>query len=128
MTNQHGEAFSLMWYSCPCGHRERIWNSRDGVTPFAMACPSCGQPTMYHTEWGGDTPAPDHKLHPRQKFWRDGTVEEAIAIMERRFERSKDTYPTTPEIRDQIFKDIREGTSTEFPKGWPTLDVEGMSK
>jgi len=31
--HRHAEAFKLMIYACSCGHRETIWNSRDGVTP-----------------------------------------------------------------------------------------------
>src|SRR5438128_138761 len=48
----HGEAFMLMWYECRgCGARERVWNSRDGVTPFGMGCASCGTDNMLHTNW-----------------------------------------------------------------------------
>lgn len=44
---RHAEAFCLMTYLCKgCGHREVIWNSRDGVTPFAATCPSCGGATL----------------------------------------------------------------------------------
>ncbi len=44
---QHGEAFMLMTYACArCLTRKHIWNSRDGVTPFMLAC-DCGH-IMYH--------------------------------------------------------------------------------
>jgi hypothetical protein len=50
MAYQHKEAFALMWYACACGHRERFWNSRDGVTPFGgIQCPSCGEQGMSMT-------------------------------------------------------------------------------
>jgi hypothetical protein len=50
MAYQHKEAFALMWYACACGHRERFWNSRDGVTPFGgIECPSCGEKGMSMT-------------------------------------------------------------------------------
>ena len=84
MEYKHNEAFALMWYGCKCGHRERVWNSRDGVTPFGTRCPSCGD-NMLHIEWGKDIRALDHKLVPMQKFWRDGTPDEAVALMTRRF-------------------------------------------
>lgn len=79
-----GEAFMLMWYACDCGHRERIWNSRDGVTPFALMCPSCAgeMGTLRHIAWQWDKYAPDHKPHPGQRFFRDGTPDEAQAIMQ----------------------------------------------
>lgn len=83
---QFKEAFCLMWYACKCGHQERIWNSRDGVTPFSLPCPSCDAPTLSHDRWTEDRYAPDHKLHLGQRFWRDGTPDEAEAIMHRRLD------------------------------------------
>lgn len=131
----HKEAFALMQYACTgsrggfgrpatvgCGHRETIWNSRDGVTPFGCGCPSCGK-TLYHVEWQRDTYAPDHKLHPGQNFWRDGTPDEAEAIMRRRIERMRAEYPCTPEKVAELVKMARDGgDSGEFQMGWPTLD------
>lgn len=77
---KHVEAFCLMWYQCrSCKSMIRIWNSRDGVTPFGSHCPSC-EGTMHHimTNEGrySDWPAPDHQLIPCQYFWRDATRED----------------------------------------------------
>ena len=44
--HNHREAFCLMWYACPCGHAERYWNSRDGVTPFMIGCEAKGCKAM----------------------------------------------------------------------------------
>lgn len=120
----HKEAYCLMWYGCRCGHCERIWNSRDGVTPFAMVCPSCGKDTLSHVVWSSDTPAPDHKLHPRQRFWRDGTKEEAVAIMRARIDSCKGTQfeVKTQERVDEILASIDDATG-EFQPGWPMLDM-----
>jgi hypothetical protein len=119
----HKEAFCLMWYACKCGHRERIWNSRDGVTPFGCLCPSCAG-TMSHVEWHSDTSAPNHKLTIGQRFWRDGTPDEAEAIMRRRIEKAKGTqWEPTPEVVETLIKNARdESDESEFRKGWPTLD------
>ena len=76
----HVEAFHLMWYACPCGHRERYWNSRDGVTPFGTLCPSCGEPDMQHVDWGRDVYAPDHKPTVGQRVWTTMTRERAESI------------------------------------------------
>lgn len=81
---KHREAFCLMWYACSCGHRERYWNSRDGVTPFCTLCPSCGKPDMKHVDWGLDACAPDHKPTIGQRMWVSMTLERARAIAERR--------------------------------------------
>lgn len=122
-TYQHGEAYMLMTYACNCGHRETIWNSRDGVTPFGMECPSCGQQSLLHVEWQRDVRAPNHKLHRGQRFWRDGTPDEAEAIMRRRIEMLKDKYPCPPEQAERMIREVRAGTDGgEFQKGWPMLD------
>lgn len=82
---QHREAFCLMWYGCEkCGHRERIWNSRDGVTPFCTLCQSCGKPTLQHIDWGLDEYVPDHKPTIGQRVWVSMTRERASAIADRR--------------------------------------------
>lgn len=117
----HGEAFMLMWYACnKCPHHERIWNSRDGVTPFGMDCPSCGGVSS-HVDWKRDEYAPNHKLHRHQRFWRDGTIAEARAIMERRIEQSKGTqYEVSAEYAKQLLSD-EVLTTSEFQTGWPML-------
>lgn len=126
---RHKEAFCLMWYACTaCDHRERIWNSRDGVTPFGMRCPSCGGTTLLHVDWGRDECAPSHKPNPGQRFFRDGTPDEAAVIMTRRIESLKDSYPLTPEQAASLIDGARKASKgdttdqTEFQKGWPMVD------
>lgn len=117
----HNEAFKLMTYACVCGHRETIWNSRDGVTPFGMECQSCGGMYLRHIDWKSDVYAPDHQLHKDQRFWRDGTPDEAEAIMRRRIEAYRDEHPCTPEKEADLIRIAREGEG-EFRQGWPMLD------
>jgi hypothetical protein len=81
--HQHAEAYCLMWYACECGHRERIWNSRDGVTAFGMACPSCNEPKLQHVDWKLDVYAPDHVPAPGQRVWITMTRERALQIARR---------------------------------------------
>ena len=126
MSYQHKEAFCLMWYACKdCGARERIWNSRDGVTPFGTTCRSCGK-IANHVEWGRDEQAPNYKPISGQRFWRDGTPDEAEAFMRRRIEKMKGTEweVTDPEYMAQLIATARDPSqSSEFQKGWPFLDV-----
>lgn len=113
-----GEAFCLMWYACECGHRERIWNSRDGITPFSIGCPSCGE-LMRHVDWRKDRSAPDHEPWPYQRYFRDGTPDDAERIMRRRIE----TCPTgDAEYDKQLIEFARKGDG-EFAQGWPMLDI-----
>lgn len=124
---QHKEAFCLMWYQCKepgCAHSERIWNSRDGVTPFCMTCPSCGEASLTHVHWNRDECKPAHKLSKGQKYWRDGTTEEAEKFMRARIEHMKGSAFECDEVAaEKIITSIHDGSSTEFRKGWPMIDI-----
>ncbi len=123
----HGEAFCLMWYRCKsCEHAERIWNARDGVTPFGTICPSCGAPDLLHVDWKLDECAPEHKLHPGQKFWRNGRREEARAAIERRIELFAERgQPVPPDVQKSMLADLEKPSAErwEFKDGWPMLDI-----
>jgi hypothetical protein len=139
----HGEAFCLMEYVCQgkpttsadgtstrlqdgCGHRETIWNARDGVTPFAMACPKCNG-DLQHIDWRGDRYAPTYQPYLGQGIWRDGTPDEAEAIMHRRIEASRGKpYELNAEEAECLVQAARTGDEDagawEFRKGWPMFD------
>lgn len=132
--SQHSEAFALMWYACECGHRERIWNSRDGVTPFCgISCPSCGgkdplrhgklqRRGLTHVHWQLDEPAPNHRLIDGQRFFRDGTRDEALRIVDRRISWSiKSGHDVPPHVADSLRENARSETG-EWQKGWPFVD------
>lgn len=107
----HKEAFALMWYGCECGHRERYWNSRDGVTPFMTLCPSCDQPTLQHVWWTLDAHTPDHKPAKGQRVWVDMTRERAEQYARSQIAQMKargyeDPPPETfAAIVDDLFRD-----------------------
>ncbi len=123
---RHPEAFCLMWYECQdCGHRERVWNSRDGVTPFGFMCSSCGK-TVLHVDWKADERAPDYKPVRGQHIFRDGTPDDAEKIMRRRIDACKGTEYEIKSARevDRLVEAARSGEEMgEFQKGWPMLDV-----
>ena len=125
MTYHYQEAFALMWYACECGHRERAWNSRDGVTPMTMGCPSCGG-SSEHSDWNLDTRAPNHTPHQGQLVWGNGTPDEAIAIVMGRFRQ----LPPKPKAAKVMLENARQtalgnittgkpGFWHEFQPGWP---------
>jgi DNA-directed RNA polymerase subunit RPC12/RpoP len=125
MAYKHKEAFALMWYRCDaCGHTERFWNSRDGVTPFGgVRCPSCGLQGLHgglsHFHFHLDECVPDHKPHPGQRIWRDGTDLEAKVILERRFAAFEARGQAVPQdVREKMIAEIGQPTS-EFQPGWP---------
>ncbi len=126
-TYQHREAFALMWYACACGHHERIWNSRDGVTPFGgVLCTSCGGRGMQtrglkHIEWELDQRAPDHRLVDGQRFFRDGTAADAARIIERRIAHFATCSPIPLDVQRALRRDALEQAG-EWRQGWPFLD------
>lgn len=83
MEYNHKEAFCLMIYRCNvCGRVEKLWNSRDGVTPFIIGCRFCGGEAM-HIMWNSDMCVPDYEPHPRQRIFVDMTKEKATEIAEK---------------------------------------------
>ncbi|QQO30763.1 hypothetical protein JJC00_18945 [Bradyrhizobium diazoefficiens] len=124
----HREAFALMWYACECGHRERIWNSRDGVTPFGgIQCTSCGGKGfetrgLTHVDWNLDIRSTDHKLISGQRFFRDGTAADAVRIIERNVAHAaKVGRPIPPKIAAHLRKDAEEQKG-QWQQGWPMVD------
>jgi hypothetical protein len=73
---------------------------------------------QYHAEWTRDEAAPSHKLHRGQRFFRDGTAEDAVRIIERRLA----LYPAPPDIAKKLLDDARAQTG-EWTKGWPFIEA-----
>lgn len=118
----HSEAFALMWYACSCGHRERAWNSRDGVTPYTISCASCGGMAS-HADWHLDERSPDHEPTRGQLVFRNGTLAEALDIMEARY-RSADQ--TADFDRNEMSLRIVGKRVPEFLPGWPNFHRHGF--
>lgn len=142
--HQHKEAFCLMAYACQgkydfsgrtgrsgsgdvprtrgCGHRETFWNSRDGVTPFGLQCPSCGG-DLQHVNFAGDVYAPDHKPFAHQGVWRDGTHEEAVRIVEARRDRAVESGAEADLLTamNEYVEKVKAGDAPDWKKGWPIL-------
>lgn len=98
----HAEAFMLMTYRGEkTGATEVIWNSRDGVTPFAITSKD-GTESMTHVDWGGDVYAPDFQPPLGSRMFVDLTEDRARALAQRRAEHYWETYPPS---RDQ-FPDV----------------------
>lgn len=65
---------------------ERIWNSRDGVTPFIVMTRD-GSKQMTHVEWNRDEYRPDHVPQNGDRIFADMTREVARAYAVKRVER-----------------------------------------
>lgn len=127
--HKHDEAFLLIWYACPCAHQERVWNSRDGIIPQAIICSSCGGMAMVPRAAPMEY-APKHQLHHGQKFFRDGTTDEAFKLTKQWADKcikegsqipgeegKKYTEKDRPALERELMK--------KFTPGWPCVDVWG---
>lgn len=109
---QHAEAFCLMKYKCRNDHLEVVWNSRDGVTPMFIDCASCPEETS-HFHWSEDVRTPEHIPHIGQRYFRDGTYEEALHIARQR-------YSDNPEVTEETIKSLAESINQP---GWPNTSI-----
>lgn len=125
-TFNHKEAFCIMTYRCKCcGFEERIWNSRDGVTPFCIACPSCGKPEHYHEDWHNDRYAPLHMvfMEKGQRMFVNMTKERAREYAAKNVDRAIESGRLKPAHRNRV---IAEATESYYGEG-QTPDI-GVAK
>lgn len=71
---QHKEAYCLMLYASQDGHKEQIWNSRDGVTPFVIFL---NGREMRHVDWHNDEYRPSYVPSVGSHVFIDLTLEKA---------------------------------------------------
>ena len=119
----HVEAFCLMWYACPCGHRERFWNSRDGVTPFGFVCPSCGSCDLHHVEFFRDVYAPDHKPRAGQSVWISMTRARAAEIADARI--AQTGAALSEQEREIVINEFFKDGSAPDLKIWGNHEARG---
>lgn len=73
---KHKEAFCIMLYKCEdCNHSERLWNSRDGVTPFMILCSKCNKGLMKHICWSFDKRIKSYSPKVGERIFIDMTFE-----------------------------------------------------
>ncbi len=118
----HPEAFCRMKYRCEgCGKWEWVWNSRDGVTPFLVNSRCCPEQLAQHVLWQEDERRLDYRLVPGERFFRDGTPEEAVRLMTERLDRfAEQGHIAPPEVREACIAAARDGES-EWAPGWPLI-------
>lgn len=118
--HKHKEAFHLMNYRCECGHHELIWNSRDGVTPFTLSCPSCKQGMgLVHVDWQLDIYNPFYIVPKGSRYFADMTLQRARELAARNvdFYISEGRIPESQRNRKiELFRDdyYAEGNSPDI--------------
>ncbi len=119
---QYVEAFCLMLYACEeCGHREILWNSRDGVTPFTIGCTACEMDlkgTMSHINF-----AQDYRTGPKYRPWSAMRIFVNISKEQHKVYKTafvnqwwgdpksmiQQTYGTKEKAVEELCKDFKEG-------------------
>lgn len=118
---KHAEAFCLMHYQCEsCGHKQIIWNARDGVTPFTTSCEKCGKASN-HIKFDEDKRVPDHILKPGDLYFDDLKLKEYIPLTIKRLNQFNGTEYEVPEGKK--YKKAVDLASEEWYKGMPALKV-----
>lgn len=84
----YGEAFMLMRYRCQgCRYTEVIYNARDAVTPYTIACPRCSGTDHRHIDWHRDVFDPDHVPAVGDRVFLDTSRETLVEAARARVER-----------------------------------------
>lgn len=118
------EAFCLMTYQCEtCGKEERLWNSRDGVTPYTIGCRYCGGMAS-HIRWNEDRRAVNYKPRPGERIFVDMTPERARVLAEKRVEYFKGTAYERP--KEETAKLI-ESLTKDFTGSPTVIEVTASS-
>ena len=112
---KHAEAFNIMNYRCEaCGNVEKLWNSRDGVTPFMIGCPKCNG-TSQHVDWNADVKDPNFKPPKGMRVFVDLTKEKSL---EYNLKRSREQWGS------EAFAHLRERYKT--PEALAQHSTDGM--
>lgn len=104
--HQHAEAFSWMTYGTKPGVqfiRLRIWNSRDGVTPFVTYSTEYGV-ELQHVNYDEDRYDPTYKPVKGDLIWRSWTEEEAIAVGQIQFRSLEEEQKAIKDLTDEEFE------------------------
>ncbi|TIN76729.1 hypothetical protein [Mesorhizobium sp.] len=89
VTCQFAEAYMLMKYTSEAGEVEWIWNSRDGVSPFALQSRD-GKESLTHADWHEDAFVPNFVPPVGMRIFVDLTMERALISARRQVSESWD--------------------------------------
>ncbi len=117
--HDHAEAFCVMKYRCGnCGTEERIWNSRDGVTPFIVSCSRCRTGRMEHVDWQYDSYEPDHIPRKGERMFVDTPESLRLPLTRMSIVMISRNMGETPDLDE---KRVREIADHNYRKGSPYI-------
>lgn len=77
---------------------------------------------LRHVEWALDVPAPNHVLAVGQRYFRNGTARDAVAIIERRLIKFAESgHQIGDNVAELLLRDAQEQRG-EWNPGWPMID------
>lgn len=126
MKHDHLEAFCLMTYASEDrAITERIWNSRDGVTPFVVHSREEPFVELSHVDWHNDKCEPHRVPQPGDRIFADMTKEMMAEDHKRTVEECWDDgeYPMSSMYSDK--EKALEALMKEWEPGLPTVLVVG---
>ena len=129
MQFKHKEAFCIMQYQNQRTKEiEKLWNSRDGVTPF-MILSKDKKDDMIHINWGQDKIDPHFDPPIGSRIFMDLTEERARESVQKRIDNfwdrkafgksMKDHYGT----KENAFNKLMEGMKEEIERKQPMIVV-----
>lgn len=133
--HQHVEAFCLMTYASNDGSvRERLWNSRDGVTPFIIVARD-GTTELTHVDWHLDEYRPDYRPRKGERVFVSITPEMArdLAVKKVEFFWEHPDYPmsktfeTKEEAVEEMFRIYMQQPDAPTVIEWPDERAEVLS-
>lgn len=80
---------------------------------------------MNHVNWAQDEFRPAHRPADGDRYFRDGILEEARAIMRRRIDTMRADYPLDAAEEAELIASVGRDGDLEFRKGWPHLVTAG---
>jgi hypothetical protein len=124
------EAYMIMTYECKeCKIKERIWNSRDGVTPFLVGCKVCDG-IMKHIDWDKDGFDPDYQPKDDDRVFVDLTMQRALEKASRQVEKmwNDPVHPMSKRWvnKKEAIRDLAKMAMKEFAPHTPDL-ISGIA-
>jgi len=129
--HNHKEAFCHMSYATSNDNPDkniyvRIWNSRDGVTPFCFQSKEFAV-ELQHVQWRSDQYDPNYKPKPGDLIWRDATQEDKELWFEQKKEMLRGINdPKMIEMAAHVLKTYEDNPQIFFAEirdGEPVLDL-----
>lgn len=120
MNFKHCEAYCCMTYKCDkCNEEERIWNSRDGVTPFIIRCKCGGE--MQHINFAKDERILNRVPEDEERVFSTMTYKDKKRMAKERAENLIKIGYKKPKDKNKLIKQLIREYNEEYKREMPVL-------